>query len=407
MLPDVDTCIAARSQRDANFAGVFFVGESLDKGANFCVTDCPKRVPARSSMQFFASAAAALAAGLEPCVRCTPLAAPRIPDWRIEQRCVVDALRLIERGFLRRNSVLALAQRVGVGRQELHDCFARELGVSPSAWARACAGWLKVQMNARDSAADRAVLSFVLPVRKPYDQRWVFDFLDRRSLPGIEEVVDGCYRRRIAGDQWLSVSYGKDELKVSLPRALRQQSTELLGRVAHVFDVHADPQVIDEALKGESWLEPRVTGGMRVPGAWDGFETAVRAILGQQVSVARARNLAIDLMQRFGSDGFPSPLELVEADVSAIGMPGKRGEAVRQLAQATINGSLQLDNTPDAQTQFDALCALPGIGPWTAGYVAMRVTGDANAFPRGDWVILKQLGMTAAVAERYSQSWAP
>jgi len=141
---------------------------------------------------------------------------------------------------------------------------------------------------------------------------------------------------------------------------------------------------------------------MRVPGAWDGFETGVRAILGQQVSVARARNLAIDLMQRFGSGGFPSPEALVEADVSAVGMPGKRGEAVRQLAAATLSGALQLDNAVDAQTQFETLCALPGIGPWTAGYVAMRIAGDANAFPRGDWVILKQLSMTAAVAERYS-----
>ena len=397
MLPDADACITARTERDERLRGVFFVGN----GATFCVSDCPGRVPARARMAFFASAPQAMAAGLKPCRRCGPLAVPRVPDWRIEETSVVRALRLIDSGFLRKHSVQALAQRLSVTTAALRESFLSELGVSPSVWAKACGQ--RVQSQA---ASGGDLLRFVLPVREPYDHRWVFDFLDQRSLPGIEEVVEGCYRRRIA-DHWLSVSFSKGEITVELPRALRTQSTPLLGRVAHVFDVHADSQTIDRALKKETWLKPRVTGGIRVPGAWDGFETAVRAILGQQVSVARARNLAIDLMERFGSNGFPEPQELVDADVSAIGMPGKRGEAVRQLAQATLSGALQLDNAADPQRQFETLCALPGIGPWTAGYVAMRIAGDANAFPRGDWVILKQLGMTAAVAERYSQGWAP
>ena len=407
MLPDAATCIAARTERDKRLRGVFFVGD----GATFCVPDCPSRVPARVRMEFFASAPQALAAGLKPCQRCAPLVAPRVPDWRIEETCVVRALRLIDSGYLSRHSIQALAQRLDVTAAALRASFVSELGVAPSAWAKACAQRLQSQIKASASSpgsgtSDVELLRFVLPVREPYDSRWVFDFLNQRSLPGVEEVVAGCYRRRIA-DHWLSVSYSEGELRVELPRALRAQSSELLGRVAHVFDVHADSYTIDAALKKETWLEPRVTGGIRVPGAWDGFETAVRAILGQQVSVARARNLAIDLMQRFGSSGFPRPSELIEADVSAIGMPGKRGEAVRQLARATLSGALQLDNAADPQSQFDTLCALPGIGPWTAGYVAMRIAGDANAFPRGDWVILKQLGMTAAAAERYSQSWVP
>ena len=407
MLPDIATCLAARSRRDEHFSGVFVVGD----GSRFCVSHCPSRLPARSRMTIFASAPAALAAGLEPCARCTPLTAPRIPDWRIENRSVVGALRLIQRGFLHSNSTQALAARLGVSAGELRKHFIAELGVSPSGWSKAQAQHIKSQQQATRGSARTEPLKFVVPLREPFDDRWVFEFLDKRSLPGVEEVVDGCYRRRINTranvEQWLSVRYSKGELSVELPRALRHQSTELLARVCHVFDVHADPQVIDSTLKKEAWLGPQVTGGMRVPGAWDGFETGVRAILGQQVSVARARTLAIELMQRFGSGGFPSPEALVEADVSAVGMPGKRGEAVRQLAAATLSGALQLDNAVDAQTQFETLCALPGIGPWTAGYVAMRIAGDANAFPRGDWVILKQLGMTAAVAERYSHRWAP
>ena len=133
-----------------------------------------------------------------------------------------------------------------------------------------------------------------------------------------------------------------------------------------MFDVAADSVAIDTSLKSEPWLAPQVTGGIRVPGAWDGFETAVRAILGQQVSVARARNLAISLMAQFGGGDFPTPANLVDADVSAIGMPGKRGEAVRALAGAILDGQLQLDAGADPESQFATLCGLPGIGPWTA-----------------------------------------
>jgi len=346
MLPDAATCIAARTARDEQLRGVFFVGA----GATFCVSDCPSRIPARARMTIFASAPQAVAAGFKPCRRCAPLAAPRVPDWRIEETSVVRGLRLIERGYLRKHSVQALAQRLGVSTTALRASFVSELSVSPSAWAKACGQRVQSQIEASTSS-DAELLSFVLPVREPYDQRWVFDFLDQRSLPGIEEVVGGTYRRRV-DNHWLSVSYSTGELRVELPRALRAQSTQLLGRVAHVFDVHADLKTIDTALKKESWLAPRVTRGIRVPGAWDGFETAVRAILGQQVSVARARNLAIDLMQRFGSNGFPLPSELVDADVSAIGMPGKRGEAVRQLARATLSGALQLDNAADSECEL-------------------------------------------------------
>jgi len=252
-----------------------------------------------------------------------------------------------------------------------------------------------------------AELEFAIPVREPYAADWVFEFLDRRSLPGIERVQEGAYQRRLGDADWLSVSYHTGELRVRMPSDYQPRAQSLLGRVRHVFDVAADSAAIDSTLAAEPWLADRVTGGIRVPGAWDGFETAVRAILGQQVSVARARNLAIALIERFASDGFPTPLELVDADVSAIGMPGKRGGAVRALAGAVLEGQLLLDETADPEDQFARLCALPGIGPWTAGYVGMRIAGNANAFPRGDWVILKELGMTAAAAEKYSQAWAP
>ena len=406
MLPDPTICLDARKQRDKNYDGVFVVGD----GQRFCRPSCPTRVPAKSLRQFFGCVAAARNAGLVACKRCLPDRAPRLPDWRITDSNVLRALRLIERGALATGGVKTLAERIGTSAKALGEAFSAEFGASVADIGDDFL--LRVGMP-RERGRSQGVLRLCLQVREPYDADWVFGFLDKRSLPGLEEVVDGVYRRRLSYDKspeasvWLTVGYVDGELVIDLPPMSRASRFELLGRIGSVFDVSADPHSVDAALVKEQWLRPQVTGGIRVPGAWDGFETAVRAILGQQVSVARARNLAIDLMQRFGRDGFPTPAELVEADVSAIGMPGKRGGAVRELAAAVLDGRLNLSNVAHADEQFAALCALPGIGPWTAGYVSMRIAGDANAFPRADWVILKQLALTAGAAERYSQAWRP
>jgi AraC family transcriptional regulator of adaptative response / DNA-3-methyladenine glycosylase II len=144
-----------------------------------------------------------------------------------------------------------------------------------------------------------------------------------------------------------------------------------------------------------------------VPGAWDGFETAVRAILGQQVSVARATTLAEILAERYGGGAFPTPEALVDADVAAIGMPGQRGAAIRELARAITDGRLLLDEDGDAESLTAKLTGLKGIGPWTAGYIGMRVGRDPDAFVDSDWVVLKVLDTTAAQARKLAQSWRP
>lgn len=317
---------------------------------------------------------------------------------------MLRGLRLIEQGVLQESGIKALTARLGTTPKALGECFMRELGASVADIADDTL--LRTGMPLQ-TGRTRGPVQRRLPVRAPYAAEWVFEFLAKRALPGLEEVVDGVYRRRLSASDWLAVRFADAELIIDLPAMARTKQLALLGRVGVVFDVHADSAAIDQVLSHSRWLRLQVTGGIRVPGAWDGFETAVRAILGQQVSVARARNLAIELMQRFGKDGFPRPEELVEADVSAIGMPGKRGGAVRALAAAVLDGRLELSNVVAADEQFAALCELPGIGPWTAGYVSMRIAGDANAFPRADWVILKQLGMTAGAAERYSLAWQP
>jgi 3-methyladenine DNA glycosylase/8-oxoguanine DNA glycosylase len=177
--------------------------------------------------------------------------------------------------------------------------------------------------------------------------------------------------------------------------------SELLPRVRRVFDLDAEPNAIGEGLCRDPLLAPVVSAypGLRVPGAWDGFETAVRAVLGQQVSVDRATVLARRLLERFGQDALSNPRRLARADVASVGMPGKRGEAIRELASAVADGRLELHDGADPESLQQALCDLPGIGPWTAGYVAMRVAKDPDAFPAGDWVVLKMLEGTTASAE--------
>lgn len=250
-----------------------------------------------------------------------------------------------------------------------------------------------------------------LAVTEPYCAPWVFDFLAQRALPGIETVTGLHYERRLgaAGDSVLTVDWRRGALRLTLPIDAPLSLKQVQPRVAALFDVAADSAAIDARLARDPLLAEQLarSPGLRVPGAWDGFEIGVRAILGQQVSVARARNLAIALCERFGDGFFPTPAQLVEADVSAIGMPGRRGAAVRALAQAVSSGALDMGPDSDGESLATALVELPGIGPWTAGYIAMRVAGDADAYADADWVLLKELSMTAAAARRAAERWRP
>jgi AraC family transcriptional regulator of adaptative response / DNA-3-methyladenine glycosylase II len=252
-----------------------------------------------------------------------------------------------------------------------------------------------------------------LPVRQPYHTDWVFTFLEQRALPGLEEVDGLEYRRALfrngKPEGWLQVRWCDGGLELIAPASSLENLGDTLARVRRIFDLDADPHAVESVLKNDRLLAERMSGdpGLRVPGAWDGFEIAVRAILGQQVSVARARDLAVKLCTIFGDGDFPAPAALVHADVSAIGMPGKRGEAVRALAQAVLDGELILDAATDPAEMTEALTALPGVGPWTAGYIGMRVARDPDAFPDADWVVLKMLNETAAGARRRAEAWRP
>ncbi|MDZ7669198.1 MAG: AlkA N-terminal domain-containing protein [Gammaproteobacteria bacterium] len=355
---------------------------------------------------------------------------------------MIRGLRIIDGGFLDAESSAVLAARLGVSSRHMNRLFRAELGATPRTLAmtrrrglakrlidetdlplaavalqagygslrrfnddvRRCygrpPGVLRARRRGRRSprrvTAD-AYYSLRLPVRAPYHADWVFEFLARRALAGFETVSGRCYRRRVfdadGSEHWIEVRWDGDALHLDVPLACTVPLSDILRRVRRVFDLDADPRAIDAALGDDPLLAEvvREHGGLRVPGAWDGFETTVRAILGQQVSVDRATVLAHKLLDRYGAHCLTSPAALADAVPAEIGMPGRRGQAISLLAAAVADGRLQLDDAAPAADLQAALCAIPGIGPWTAGYVAMRVAKDPDAFPVNDWVVLKVL----------------
>ena len=454
MLPDIDICERARLSRDPRFDGRF-VTAVLTTGI-YCRPVCPARPPSRENVRYFPTAAAAREAGYRPCLRCRPESARRLPEWTVGSATVVRALRMIDAGYLDEHGVEDLGARLGCTGRHLNRIFRSELGATPAILGRMRrvqlakrlidAGELRlaeVAMHAGYGSVRRfndemkAVfgcppsrlrrrgttrkagslnhqarpLKLRLAVRSPYNAGWVFGYLARRALAGVEAVRGHSYRRNLSGrgSAWLEVRWEDGGLAVIVPPALQDNLGDVLRRTRRLFDLDADPTVIDSHLSGDRVLGPRVSAapGLRVPGAWDGFETAVRAVLGQQVSVERATRLAELLMDRFGNGSFPSPSALAAVNPAEIGLPGKRGEAIRCLAAEVAEGSLQLDECADSGEMAERLSALPGVGPWTASYIALRVAKDPDAFPESDWGVLKALGTTPAGARRRARAWAP
>ncbi|MFK7912869.1 MAG: DNA-3-methyladenine glycosylase 2 family protein [Pseudomonadales bacterium] len=457
MALDHNVCEQARQSRDRRFDGQFIV--AVVTTGIFCRPICPARMPAKDNVRFYPTAAAAAEHGYRPCLRCRPESAPRLPEWTLASDLAQRGLRLIDAGYLDEATTGELATRLGVSARHLDRVFLAELGTTPDRMARSRrvllakrlltetrlpmtavaqhAGFGSVRrFNTEMRAAYRmppsklrrsrgltavgAPLQLRLPVRQPYCAAWVFSFLEQRSLPGIETVSGYEYRRHLPGQCGFTVRWSGTELVLEIDAqafvAGGAEGTgpglavsELLPRVRCLFDLDADSETIDAALAAEPRFRAQLqrSPGLRVPGAWDGFEIAVRAILGQQVSVARARDLAVALCQQFGGGLFPTARQLRDADVSAIGMPGKRGAAVRALATAVADQQLMLDEHQDNDSLVAGLVALPGIGPWTAGYVAMRVGRDPDAFADADWVLLKQLQQTAAQARKTALAWRP
>jgi AraC family transcriptional regulator, regulatory protein of adaptative response / DNA-3-methyladenine glycosylase II len=468
MTLDPETCYRAVASRDRRFEGRFVI--AVTTTGVYCRPGCPAPLPRRRNSRFFACAAAAEDAGFRPCRRCRPESAPGTPAWLGTSATVSRALRLVLEGSLDDAGVDALASRVGVGSRHLRRLFAEHLGASPLSIARtrrahfakklveetdlpmtevaAVSGFASVRSfnqsvqetfhrsprelratrgRTHPDAGDGMLLR--LPFRAPLDWARLTGFLGARAIPGVESVEHGVYRRTIeveegAGTLEASVPRGAHHVELRLRLPVSRRLVQITERANRMFDLGADPGAIAAALTRDPRLAPllKARPGLRVPGTWDPFELAVRAILGQQVSVRGATTLAGRMARAFGTPLkepahglthlFPRPDALAHADVASIGMPRSRGEAIRSLAVAVRDGAVTLDASLGLEDAVARLTALPGIGPWTAQYIAMRALREPDAFPAGDLGLLKAWAgsgarPTAAALERASEGWRP
>ena len=466
---DRESCLAAFLGRDRRFAGRFYAGVTTT--GVYCRPGCPAPLPKPGHVRFFPCAAAAEEAGFRACRRCRPETAPGTPAWSGTSATVARALRQIEAGAADDAPLAALAARLGVGERHLRRLFAEHLGASPLAVARTrrvhfarrllddtslrmsdvalASGFSSVRrfneaMRAAfgaapselrrsppGGAAPPAGITLRVPVRAPFDAEALLAFLAARAVPLLEEVEGLVYRRTAAlGDGAGLVEAEADPARSEIRLRLRGlpagAALEATRRASRLFDADADPATIAAHLSADPLLAPLVARrpGLRVPGAWDPFETAVRTILGQQVSVKAARTLAARLVTRFGreltdrpaSRGlthlFPRPVDLADADVAAIGLPAERAGAIRALAREVARSRLDLGPATSLEEAERRLAAIPGVGPWTASAIALRSLGEPDAFPAGDLALRKALAgsaglPSAAAAEARARAWRP
>jgi AraC family transcriptional regulator of adaptative response / DNA-3-methyladenine glycosylase II len=467
---DRNICYLAIKSRDERFDGRFFT--AVVTTGVYCRPICPAPTPRLENVRFMACAAAAEEAGFRPCLRCHPEASPGTPAWLGASTTVSRALRLISEGALDEAGVEGLAARLGMGERQLRRLFEKHLGASPISVAQTrrahfakklidetsipvsevayCSGFASIRrFNAAfrtaygksptelrntktrtNGGSDGSLVHLKLSYRPPFDWLSLLRFLRARAIPGVESIEDNVYRRTVViGDNAgvIEVRHidGRRHLLLSVPSGLSKGLAHIAERVRRLFDLKADPAEINAHLGRDKRLGPvvRAYPGLRVPGAWDAFEIGVRAILGQQVSVSAATTLSGRLVREFGEplagqvEGlnslFPGPERLSEADLSKVGLPSKRGEAIRRFATAIHRGEVALAFSSSLETTIEGLTALPGIGPWTAHYIAMRAMGEPDAFPSSDLILrraaagLKDVTLTETELLEQAEPWRP
>ncbi len=466
---DGDRFYRAVQSRDARFDGRFFT--AVVTTGIYCRPICPARTPMRRNVRFYPTAAAAEEAGFRPCLRCRPETAPGTPAWSGTSATVSRALRLIDAGALDDGDVDRLAERLGVGSRHLRRLFEERLGAPPIAVAQVrrvhfarrlidetdltmteiafASGFSSIRRfqhavratfggaprdlrrtRAREAAGrGEAAIALRLPYRPPYDWDAMARFLGARAIPGVESVERGVYSRTVS---WKGIA---GRIRVRHPSRGRHliletdlpASRDLIGaveRVRRLFDLAADPASIATCLRRAPELAPlgRARPGLRVPGAWDRFELAVRAVLGQQITVKGASTLAGRLVRRCGTpianagDGtlthlFPAPRAMAGADLAGLGLTQARIRTLRLLALEAADGSL-FDEAADEEETIRRLRSIPGIGAWTAAYIAMRAFAEPDVLPPGDAGLRRALGCKqgragdAAISAR-SEAWRP
>jgi AraC family transcriptional regulator of adaptative response / DNA-3-methyladenine glycosylase II len=444
---DFDQRYQAVSTRDSRFDGAFIL--AVRTTGIYCRPSCPARTPNQANVEFFATAAAAHEHGYRACKRCLPDAVPGSPEWNLRSDTAARAMRLIADGVVERGGVTELASRLGYTTRHLNRVLSAELGAGPLALARAhraqtarellvgtdlrlgevafAAGFgsirqfndtitaiyaltptalrasrRRLETEAGPGPSGWTTIGLNLPVREPFDAAGVFAWLAVRAIPGIEDAGARHYQRTLrlpGGPAWFQVEPAPSGLRLRAGVTRLTDLGPLVARVRRLFDADADPHGIDQSLAREPALARAVaaTPGIRLPGAVDSAEMLIRALIGQQISVAAARTHLTRLADRAAEplpDAppglnrlFPTPAAIAASGAQVLTGPRTRIENLARIAARLGTGELQLDLGDDLVEQRRRLLAEPGIGSWTADYVAMRVLGAPDVLPTGDLAV--------------------
>lgn len=449
---DAETCHGACDAKDRRFDGRFYVG--VTSTGIYCRCICPARTPKRANRTFWPSAAAAEAAGFRPCLLCRPERAPGLAPIDAPARLAAAAYARIEAGALEEAGLEALARELGVTSRHLRRVMNAQFGASPIQIAQTGRllaarrllnetalpvteiafasgfrslrrfnhtmkeryGAAPTQMRGRKAIQRGTSFTVSLSPRGEYDIAPIMQFLSTRALAGVELGGLKTYARTLkwGGAQgWIEIGMGPKGLMLTLSESLAPHLRPLVANVRGAFDLDAEMTSVDAHLASDPDLKADIKreAGVRVPGALDGFECAIRAVLGQQVTVAGARTLTERLVAKFGApfergpDGltrfFPDAPTLANAGAAAIakiGVPGKRAETLHALAAATASGKLSLARGAIASGRA-ALAQIPGVGPWTIEYLALRALGDPDAYPATDIALINALGRKGETLE--------
>jgi AraC family transcriptional regulator of adaptative response / DNA-3-methyladenine glycosylase II len=461
MMLDDQACYRAARARDRRFDGRFYIAVATT--GIYCRPVCPARAPKRENMRFFPSAASAEQAGYRPCLRCRPERAPGYASVDRRGHVLRAAIAGIEEHALSEAGLADLASAVGVSERQLRRVFEAELGVSPIALAQTqrllmakrlmrdtdlsltqiafASGFKSLRrFNAlflerygasprtlRQRTSTSGVLTCELDFRPPLAWEVLLDYLRRRAIPGIEHVDATHYRRTVAlggCEGWLAVSRGASghSLTLELDLGLAPVVGTMVARIKRLFDLGAVPSAVSACLERDPLIAVHVQRlpGLRVVGAFEGFELGVRAVLGQQISVKAATTVAGRFAARFGSPATtpfaelnrhaPTPARIATAgvdEIAALGIVSQRAKTLIALAQAVDAKRIVLAPYAPPESQIAALMALPGIGPWTAQYIAMRALHWPDAFPAGDLMLQRAAGLTEAELLERAERWRP
>ncbi len=434
----------AHLARDPRFDGKFFVAVKTTQ--IYCRPTCPARKAQLKNLEFFIHAVQAEAAGYRPCMRCRPETAPGSAAWMGTSATVQRAIRIMDCFALEELPMSALAERLGVGERWLRELFQQQVGTNPQSILLSkkldlarnlldqsslsiteiafSSGFQSIrrfndafksrfhktpsEVRKTPQSESKGQLRFQLSYRPPYAWNQMLRFFANRAIAGVEWVEQDCYQRLITlGDirGWVKVTHGeKHKIDVEVKLNKSANTLEFVARLKNMFDLDCDPMAIEAGLQQDPKLQPWLAQhpGLRIPGGWDGFELAVRAVVGQKISVKAARTVLGRIvevcgerqtldpllpLQRFS----PTPEQLFAADLSSIGLTNAKIETLKALARQVADKNLLLDGTADFEDTCRKLLLIKGIGAWTVEYIAMRALRNPNAFPATDLELKKQM----------------